>query len=786
MQLVIHSPFGARLNRAWGLALRKRFCRSFNFELQSAATDNAIVLSLGSQHSFPLADVFRYLHSNTVREVLVQALLDAPMFTIRWRWNASRSLALPRFRQGHRTPPPLLRMEAENLLAAVFPDQLACLENIVGDRIVPDHPLVKQTLDDCLTEAMDIDGLEALLRRIEAGEIECVALDLPEPSPLAHEIIHARPYAFLDNAPLEERRTQAVLTRRVGEASANAEGGLLDTAAIERVAEEAWPRAGNADEMHETLLLLGVMTGDETERTAEDAPNLLRELVGQGRAGQIEQPPFWVAAERWPLAQVVYPDAKVVPDLVAPEFEARKTWERADAIRELTRGRMEVIGPVTAEQLGRQLRLPVSEIDQALLALEHEGFVLRGKFHPGASQVEWCDRRLLARIHRLTINRLRAEIQPVSLADFQRFLFVWQHVSDEHRMEGLDGLAAVIEQLDGCELAAGAWEPSVLAARVREYTPQWLDQLCLTGRAGWGRLSPPRETKARASAPLRSSPIALFARAHLPAWLDLRGDSAPPPFAPDTQSVLDALTEGGALFFGEIAQRTRLLQTRVEEALGELAATGWVTADSFEGLRALLLPADKRQPFGDLGRRRHHRVVGNIELAGRWSLLRRPASSQDESKAIFARVLLRRYGVVFRRLLERESFQVSWYDLGRILRRLEARGEIRGGYFVNGVSGEQFALPEAVGLLRSVRKEKVKGELIALSAVDPLNLSLAPGRRVTAVRGNRILYRDGVPIAALEAGEVTRLERDGETGENQIEQALKVGRLPGALRPYYH
>jgi ATP-dependent Lhr-like helicase len=786
MQLVIHSPFGARLNRAWGLALRKRFCRSFNFELQSAATDDAIVLSLGSQHSFPLAEVFRYLRSNTVREVLVQALLDAPMFAIRWRWNASRSLALPRFRQGHRTPPPLLRMEAENLLAAVFPDQLACLENIVGDRVVPEHPLVKQTLDDCLTDAMDIDGLEALLRRIEAGEIKCIAVDLPEPSPLAHEIIHARPYAFLDNAPLEERRTQAVITRRAGEAQSDREGGILDAAAIERVTEEAWPQAGNVDELHETLLLLGVMTEAEILRTGDGARGFLEELVRQGRAGKMEGLEFWVATERWPMAQAVYAGAAVVPKLVVPEIVLRKTWEREEAIRELARGRMEVSGPLTVGQLAERVKLTSSEMDGALLGLESEGFVLRGKFRQGTSEIEWCDRRLLARIHRLTINRLRAEIQPVTLADFQRFLFVWQHVSEERRMEGLDGLAAVIEQLDGCELAAGAWEPSVLAARVREYTPQWLDQLCLTGRVGWGRLSPPREAGARGSAPLRSSPIALYAREHVANWLALRGEIAEPNFSPDTQAVFEALGQGGALFFGEIAQRTRLLQTRVEEALGELAAAGWVTADSFEGLRALVAPAKKRQPFGDVGRPRRHRVVASIELAGRWSLLRRPEGGEDEAKEVFARVLLRRYGVVFRKLLENEAFQVSWFDMGRILRRLEARGEIRGGYFVNGVSGEQFALPEAVGLLRSVRKEKAKGELIALSAVDPLNLSLAPGRKVTAVRGNRILYRDGTPIAALEGGELLRLERDGDTGENQIEQALKVGRLPGALRPYYH
>src|SRR5438270_8646159 len=262
MQLVLHAPFGSRINRAWGLALRKRFCRSFNFELQAAATDDSIVISLGTQHSFPLEEVFRYLNSKTVRDLLVQALLDAPTFTIRWRWNATRSLAVPRFRGGSKIAAPLQRMESENLLAAVFPDQLACLEHIVGDRELPDHPLVRQTIDDCLTEAMDIDGLEEVLRKIEDGEIRCIARDLPEPSPLASEILNARPYAFLDNAPLEERRTQAVYTRRASESREN-ELGILDAAAIQRVCDEAWPRATHADELHEVLLLLGLMTEEE-------------------------------------------------------------------------------------------------------------------------------------------------------------------------------------------------------------------------------------------------------------------------------------------------------------------------------------------------------------------------------------------------------------------------------------------------------------------------------------------------------------------------------------------
>jgi ATP-dependent Lhr-like helicase len=800
MQLVIHSPFGARLNRAWGLALRKRFCRSFNFELQAAATDDAIVLSLGTQHSFPLEEVFHYLNSKTVRELLVQALLDAPMFPIRWRWNATRALALPRQRGGRKVPPPLQRMESENLLAAVFPDQLACLENIAGDREVPDHPLVKQTIEDCLIEAMDIDGLESLLRRMEKGEVRFVARDLPEPSPLAHEILNARPYAFLDNAPLEERRTQAVYTRRAGESGAENGLGILDAAAIERVTEEAWPRAQNADELHEALLLLGVMTEEEASRCASNAGALLESLAAEKRAGRLAGGrSFWIAAERLPMVRAIYPDAPVVPPLNPPESELKRSWERENAMRELARGRMEAVGPITASALADFFQLPQREIDAALLALEAEGFILRGKFHPGVQELEWCERRLLARIHRLTLNRLRAEIQPVSLQDFQRFLLAWQRVDAEHRAEGPEGVEAVLDLLDGYELAAAAWEPEALALRVKEYTPQWLDRLCFTGRIGWGRFSPTANQKGRMFAPLRSTPISLFTRENLRHWLEL---SAPPPaggFAPETELVLKTLSESGAMFFGELVSATKLLPSRAEQALGELAAQGWATADSFEGLRALLIPAEKRAPFADTGRKRHHKTVTSVEFAGRWTLLRKPAPAppdgkngdsapaREEAIEVFARALLRRYGVMFRRLLERESLNVSWFELGRVYRRLEARGEIRGGHFVNGVSGEQFALPEAIGLLRSLRKSKATGELIVLSASDPLNLVgvLAPGPRIASIASNRILLRDGLAIAALEAGKITRLDADDDTSDAVMEQALNVGKLPTALRPYY-
>ena len=806
MQLVLHAPFGSRINRAWGLALRKRFCRSFNFELQAAATDDAIVISLGTQHSFPLEEVFRYLNSKTVRDLLVQALLDAPMFAIRWRWNATRSLAVPRFRGGAKIAAPLQRMESENLLAAVFPDQLACLEHIVGDREIPDHPLVKQTIDDCLTEAMDVDGLEEVLRRIEQGEIRCIARDLPEPSPLASEILNARPYAFLDNAPLEERRTQAVYTRRASERNGSDGLGVLDAAAIEKVEKEAWPEATNADELHDALMLLAAMTRDEVQRTIHyegngtAAEQLLNELIGTKRATQLRvgEKRFWVCAERLPMLQTIYPQAVFDPQIIAPETAQKQPWERSNAIRELLRGRMEVSGPMTVADLESILGLPRSEIDAGLLGLESEGFVLRGKFHPNATKQEWCDRRLLARIHRLTIDRLRAEIQPVSIQDFYRFLIAWQRVDVDRRVEGPEGLQSVLEQLDGCELPLAAWESAVLSARVRDYDPEWLDRLCFSGRVGWARLSSPQHTNVRAVAPLRTSPIALYQRESLEDWLCLASARATIELSSATQGVRDALAVGGALFFTELVRRAGLLPSQVEEALSELAALGFVTSDSFDGLRALLVPSNKRPTFRrNEGKRRRKTNLASIEFAGRWSLLRREMISQvsgngAESSARnsalekFARVLLRRYGVVFRRLLERESFPISWYELGRIYRRWEARGEIRGGYFVGGVSGEQFALPEAIGLLRSIRKAPSNGKLLTLSAADPLNLQgiLTPGPKIAAFTANRILFRDGLPVAALETGEIRKLS-DASVSDSQIETALRVGKLRPSLRPYY-
>jgi ATP-dependent Lhr-like helicase len=486
--------------------------------------------------------------------------------------------------------------------------------------------------------------------------------------------------------------------------------------------------------------------------------------------------------------------------LVLPDSMHGKTWERADAIRELVRGRLEVCGPITVRDLADTLVLQQSEIDVALLALEAEGFVLRGKFHPDAAEQEWCDRRLLARIHRLTVDRLRAEIQPVSVHDFYRFLFAWQRADQEHRVEGLEGLRSVLEQLDGCELPLAAWESAVLPARVADYDPEWLDRLCFSGRVGWGRLSAPQNPNGRASAPLRTSPIALYLRENLSDWLTLTQPKTAIELSVTSQAVFEALQNGGALFFSELVSRSALLPSQVEETLSQLAALGLVTSDSFDGLRALLVPSNKRPTFGrNTAKRRRRTNLASIEFAGRWSLLPRSGGSlatvgsasngagpREAAVEKFARVLLRRYGIVFRRLLERESFTVTWYELGRIYRRWEARGEIRGGYFVGGVSGEQFALPEAIGLLRSIRRSPSTSELITLSAVDPLNLQgiLTPGARIPAFTANRILFCDGLPIAALESGEIRKLSEQ-QIPDLQIENSLRIGKLRPSLRPYY-
>ncbi len=803
MHLVLHSTFGSRVNRALGLALRKRFCQSFNFELQAAASDDAVVLSLGPTHSFPLQDVFRFLHSQTARGVLTQAMLDSPVFPVRWRWNAGRSLALPRFRGGRRVPPRLMRQQAEDLSAVLFPDALACFENIAGEREIPDHPLVRQTVRDCLEEAMDATGLERLLGRVEAGDIAVEARELTEPSPLAHEILNARVYEFLDDAPLEERRTQAVQTRRWLDMEGAAELAVLDAAAIERVREEAWPDPRDADELHDALVTLGFLTGEEGRTGGWEG--LFEQLVVAGRATTLvpdERDPapsaaLWVAAERLPELLAFHPEAPLRPALVLPPRLAARAWTAEEARVELLRGRISGLGPVTAASLAADAGLPVRSAEAALAALEGEGFVLRGRFTPGLpeGETEWCERRLLARIHRATVERLRREIEPVSPADFLRFLCAWQRAAPGEQGEGAGSVAAVLEQLEGFGAPAGAWEAEILAVRVAGYDASWLDALCLSGRWAWGRSAPAPHAGGRGGS-LRATPMAFLRRTSLPLWEELApaaalavdGEAAAeatdgdgePPARPSSAAaaVLAVLRSRGASFFGELVAASGLLQTQVEAALAELVAGGLVTADAPSGLRALLVPAHKRPRIPA------HRGAGSpLESAGRWSLLRRAAASpqapavEEPSAAaveMAARALLRRYGVVFRRLLERETLAPAWRDLLRVYRRLEARGEIRGGRFVATFSGEQFALPEAVGKLRSLRRTAPAGTLVAVSAADPLNLLgiLTPGARLPALTGNRLLFRDGIPLAVREAGRTRLLEELDPAARWQAEKVL--------------
>ena len=828
MQLVLHAPFGSRVNRAWTLALRKRFCRQFNFELQAAATEDALLLSLGPQHSFPLSDVFRYLHPSSVREILVQAFLDAPVFQTRWRWNTTISLAVPRNRTGRKVPPQLQRMQAEDLMAAVFPDAAACLENIPGDRQVPDHPLVRQTVRDCLEEAMDLAGLTQVLGRIHAGELRCVSRDTPEPSVFAHDILNARPYAFLDDAPLEERRTQAVQTRRAGPRAGD-ELGILDAAAIARVRDEERPDPRDAGELHEVLLTVGFLRDDElSDRTPTPEPSSVDQAIRDSSMGQEQAAPrggrpgqavsthvgfgsgdaaadipyargthalvqicamtgratrlaigdtthLWVAAERLPELMAVHPAASCEPPITPPPARAAREWTRDEALAEIVRGRVSILGPVTSTALAASMAVTESDAHGALLALEAEGTVLRGTFTPGARTLEWCDRRLLARIHRYTLNRLRAEISPVSPAELMRFLFAWQHVEPSSMLAGADGLRAVLTKLDGVELPARAWERHVLPARVQGYDASTLDMLCLTGAVGWARLS------TGPSQVVGATPIALFLREHAEAWFALREPAEPPPSHPATQLpsdpatqqpsypatqlpshratqppshpatqppnvVRDRLRSHGASFAQDLAASCGMNDEQLRGALRALVAEGAVSSDGFAGLRTIV----NGPPVGRTGRLR------GVDQSGRWFELRPDASSVDRAMAVetLAWTLLGRYGIVFRRLLAREATSVPWRELARVYRRLEARGEIRGGRFVSGMSGEQFALPAAVERLREIRRTAPNHQLLTISGADPLNLTgiLTSDDRVRASTSSRIVDRDGVPLAAMEGG----------------------------------
>jgi ATP-dependent Lhr-like helicase len=789
--LVIHSPFGSRLNRAWGLALRKRFCRQFNFELQAAALEDSIVLSLGPTHSFPLEEIRGYLRAETVRDVLTQATLQAPMFPTRWRWVATTALAIRRFRNGGKVPPQFQRSDSDDLLALVFPDQVACAENIAGDRQVPDHPLVHQTLDDCLNELMDVSGLEALLRDLAAGQVEILTRELATPSPLAQEIISARPYAFLDDAPAEERRTLAIRTRNLLDPAEAATIGRLDPDAIRQVCLEAWPEARTPDELHDALTLAGFLAVPEirpADRLAWSA--LLAPLLADCRATVVGAPggqPLWVSAERLAQLQLVRPDLLADPPISAAHAGRRSDAEgREQSLRELLRSRLETLGPVTVAALAAPLGVPVADAEIALLALEVQGQAMRGRFSSPAPVEEWCDRRLLARIHRYTLKTLRRSVEPVSPAAYMRFLLRWHHLGDDGP-GGPEPLPAALRRLAGFPAPAAAWEGSLLPARLREFQPATLDQLLAGGEFLW--LRPRAESGARRQGPIRSTPIVFLERQDLDLWQSLLPEGMPAEaLSANAAAVHATLERQGAVFFTDLQRTTGLQANAVEAGLRELIAAGLVSGDGFAGLRTLLVPVALRR---EAARRPWGRPAP--APAGRWSLVMAPpaapAAGGDATKlrrtAVerAALVLLERYGVVFRSVLQREArFLPPWRELAQAFRRLEARGEIRGGRFVAGFGGEQFAVPEAIERLREVRHAGNQDNQVILSAADPLNLTgiVTPGEKVPAQLRNRVLYRNGVPVAAWLRGEFLWLGTPDAQGEWAARNALARASAPSS------
>jgi len=786
MQLVIHAPFGGRINKAWGLALRKRFCRSFNFELQAAATDDGLNIALAEQHSFPLSDVFHYLQTETVQEILEQAALASPIFGTRWRWDANRSLALLRFQGGKKVPPQIQRIRSDDLLASVFPDVAACQENIEGDIEIPDHPLVQEVMKDVLTEAMDIDGLRRVLEGIRSGSIRCLAVDTPVPSQFSHEILNANPYAFLDDAPLEERRARAVQMRRVLPEAVLKEVGRLDQQAIGRVRDEARPDVRDADELHDTLQTLVAIPlqhpDQEWRGVVESWQQFIPELLETWRVLRARTPTqaneawvghphsapndsdgrlvasYLVSSERAKDFSLIFPNAHFE---AAPPDLPSKTASRDDAVLAMITGWMMHTGPITATALAYWLGLPTSEVEKALLRLETAGTILRGNFTGQGSEEEWCERRLLARIHHLTVATLRKQVEPVTAAAFMRWLLRWQHLAPQSQLSGERGLLQVLRQLQGFEIPANAWEKQVLARRMNDYDPAALDQLCLTGAVGWGRLSPhpatleePSEGRRRV-VPTSVAPITFFVRDDAD-WMRPRLSDDEQNFervlSEPARLVLEFLRRRGASFFADIVRGTGKLKAEIETALWELVAAGMVTADGFDNLRSLINPKRRVGPGSAKAPRPRH-------TPGRWSLLY-PAEASDRNQVAEATcwMLLRRYGVVFREVLARESNLPKWRELLIAFRRLEDRGEVRGGRFVSGFLGEQFALPEAVESLRAMRNLPASGEIVTISAADPLNLIgfIVPGERVPAISGRSVSFRDGVAIERDEPSALTQ------------------------------
>lgn len=756
MQLILHTPFGARINKAWGLALRKRFCRGFNFELQAAATDNGINISLAEQHSFPLADVFQFLTEHTAKELLEQASLASPIFKTRWRWAANRSLQLLRNSKGKRIPPQIQRTRSEDLLASVFPQAAACFENIEGDIQIPNHPLVDEVMKDVLQEAMDLEGLIGVLRGIKNGSVRCLAVDTPVPSQFAHELLNANPYAYLDEAGLEERRARAVSLSRTLPASVLEEAGRLDQNAIDEVRRECWPDIRDEHELHDLLQALVLLPLEFFAGRAEAQhwPMLYERLVRNGRAHTVEHDGIvcWTSSEREAYAAALFDSGA---DAITREH----------ALKQCVQGWVQILGPTTANSFAANLGIDPSSIFQAFLAMEMQGLLMRGIFEHTKPEhdydIEWCERRILQRIHRRTLHTLRKQIEPVAPAVYMRWLLEWQHLAPQTQLSGEEGVLQALHQLEGFEAPAIEWERSLLTSRVANYDPKWLDALCLSGAIGWGRISPhPAWSNADGTGPRRvvptnAAPITFYIR-ETAEWLphalaSERVEEArlSESLSKEALDVRSLLRERGACFASDIQRILGFSKFQTHQALWELATAGLAAADGFDQLRVIMDPRRKQASHAAAGRRPIR------SSAGRWSLLTEDAhtapSAIEQARRTeaalesYARMLLARYGILFRDLLTRESNAPRWRDLVGVLRRLEARGELRGGRFVTGFGGEQFALAQAADSLRASRSRE-SSAVVTVAAADPANLAgiVLPGERVASIPGRQVCYRNGL------------------------------------------
>ncbi len=786
MHLVVHAPFGSRLMRAWGLALRKRFCRQFNFELQASALEDSLILSLGETHSFEIADVAGYLNSETVRDVLIQALLDAPMFELRWRWNATIALAVQRMRNGKKLPPQWQRNQAEDLVAVVFPDQIACFENIRGSREIPDHPLVNQTIADCLTETMDIEGLEKLLVRMAAGEIEIHCLDLVGPSPLSREIINARPYAFLDDGEAENRRTRAI-SNVPDDLSSAATLSIICVEAEVQVRDEAWIQPRDADELHDGLLQLGFLTkpeyttGNSCCGAGGNSARWVSWFSALGESFRVcsvrldtgdqqMTKHWWIASERLPEWLAIHPDSRFSPDPTAMLPDS-SVVRQEEALQGLLRSRMSGLGPVSRTQLAQDFGLDENAIQGALLALQNEGFAVL--MQDSATENLWCERRLLARIHRYSREQRRRAVKPVSPSSYMNFLLQWHAMDDA----GAD-IDLALSFLQGWSAPALMWEHAILTARCQNYSPEQLDQRFLNGQLAWFRpLSVAEQNRTIVSA----TPLAIVPRVDMPFWFARQADREEISDS-SANKVFGLLDTHGAMFTSDLERESGLLRPQLEQALKNLIAAGVITADAFSPVRWLLRPEAEK-----LRRSRKARRHAISLPVGRWSIAGTgfgyegkgiSSGTQQQRLAVICQSLLRRYGVVFRAVIQREILLPPWRELLSYLRRMEDRGEVRGGRFVDGFSGEQFALPEALGLLRQAMEPDQGAQYTVISACDPLNLGglITPGTKTPAIAGNRILLENGVPVARTMGEELEEFPNISVESAQEVRKRLLVVR----------